>query len=95
MSASLMHQHSESPPMAIRTVITNAEKEKEHVRGKPSTSNGMGNGMSNGGSWVAIFRDREKDRRDPDYDRNTSRFLFSPINFYHRDHCHKRLPHAG
>ncbi|CAK9199233.1 unnamed protein product [Sphagnum troendelagicum] len=74
VSASLMNQHSESPPMAIRTVITSAEKEKEHVRGKPSTSNGMGNGMSNGGSRVAIFRDREKDRRDPDYDRNTSRY---------------------
>lgn len=51
------------------------EKEKESSnRGKLISSNSLGSSNGNGGSRVAIFRDREKDRRDPDYDRNTSRY---------------------
>lgn len=69
---------SVSPPRRTSVSPTDSsvkeQKEKDPSgRGKLVSSNSLGSN-GNGGSRVAIFRDREKDRRDPDYDRNTARY---------------------
>lgn len=64
-----------SPPNGSKSVQSKEDKDKDlPTRGKLVSSISLGNSAGNGGSRVAIFRDREKDRRDPDYDRSTARF---------------------
>ncbi|KAG0565702.1 hypothetical protein M758_7G008200 [Ceratodon purpureus] len=70
-SVSPPKRSSVSPPSDIKS---KEDKEKDlPTRGKLVSSNSLGSN-GNGGSRVAIFRDREKDRRDPDYDRSTARY---------------------
>lgn len=69
-SVSPPKRDSVSPPNG--TLKDNREKDSSG-RGKLVSCNSLGS-IGNGGSRVAIFRDREKDRRDPDYDRSTARY---------------------
>ena len=71
-SVSPPKRSSVSPPNGTKPK-DDKEKDLDRVRGKLVSSNSLGSN-GNGGSRVAIFRDREKDRRDPDYDRSTARY---------------------
>lgn len=62
-------------PSAVKSLAVKSEKEKDVLMGpKLISATSFSSSNGNGGSRVAIFRDREKDRRDPDYDRNTTRY---------------------
>lgn len=64
-------------PSAVKSLAMKPEKEKDVLMGpKLISATSFSSSNGNGGSRVAIFRDREKDRRDPDYDRNTTRYLY-------------------
>lgn len=70
---------------AVKSLTVKPEKEKDGLMGpKLFSATSFSSSNGNGGSRVAIFRDREKDRRDPDYDRNTARYSYFHIlcNFF-------------
>lgn len=72
-------------PSAVKSLPVKPEKEKDVSMGpKLFSATSFSSSHGNGGSRVAIFRDREKDRRDPDYDRNTARYYYCCIfyNFF-------------
>lgn len=69
------HRNCLHPPNDSEGIEPKEERDTDpFVKRKLVSSNSVGSSVGNGGSRVAIFRDREKDRRDPDYDRNTARF---------------------
>lgn len=69
------HRNCLHSPNGSECIEPKEEKDTDpFVKRKLVSSNSVGSSVGNGGSRVAIFRDREKDKRDPDYDRNTARF---------------------